>query len=917
MIPELPSATGPDAWRVLWGKWGRQAEPGPDAPVHPLICHLLDVAAVAYALWEDALPSGMRSSIAADLAVSEADAAAWLAFLAGMHDIGKGSPAFACQVAPLEDRLRGAGFSFSPTFAWERPRHGVLTADILPDLLESLGVNRRVAGRLGTVAGGHHGIFPTGPDLDNASSKNRGGTSWAAARSALFDVLRGQTLTTRTSPLRRLTTSSAYMLAGFITVADWIGSNVDSFPYAARLASLGHEPADLAAYHRDSLDRARKAVRTLGWAMPEPPPPAPFEQVFDNPPRPLQRAVADLADALTGPGIVVVEAPMGEGKTEAALMLADAWARTSGTRGVYVALPTQATSNQMFERVRDFLEKRYAGQRLDLQLLHGQAVLSAPFQELRNAAERPFTVSDVHGDGDSPSVTASEWFTHRKRGLLSPFGVGTVDQALLAALKTKHGFVRAFGLAGRTLVVDEVHAYDAYMSTLLERLIEWAGALHAPVVLLSATLPRARTERFLSCYARGAGWHDSPPALAAYPRVTWMQGGRSDSQTFQPSAPDRQVRLVRLPNVRLGQDGQDEFEIGARLRDALEGGGCAAIVCNTVGRAQAVYAALKPYFAGLASDGLPVLDLLHARFPFNEREARETRAMRRFGNPSDERVARPDRAVLVGSQLVEQSLDLDFDLLATEMAPADLVLQRSGRLHRHERPSRPHRLLHPTVWLLGPDEADGLPEYPRGTKAVYNEHVLLRSWLALRERTALRLPGDLELVVEATYGERAAPEGPPSLVERWAATLERTTRTRSGEEFQAQVRMLEPPSHGGAISDLTAQAREEDAPEIHAAHQALTRLGDESVRVVLLGPDAPEPGGHVPDLAEARALLHRSVEISHRALVEALRRSEPPVGWQRSALLRHCRPVRLDANGRAEIGLRLDPELGVVVEAAT
>ena len=198
--------------------------------------------------------------------------------------------------------------------------------------------------------------------------------------------------------------------------------------------------------------------------------------------------------------MVIIEAPMGEGKTEAAMYLADRWASTYGVDGMYFALPTQATSSQMFSRIRSFLEGRYKGETVQMQLLYGHASLSAEFQRMRRDSHR--VLSPRYGDaedvGQSGEVIAADWFTCRKRGLLSPFGVGTIDQALLAVLRTGHFFVRLFGLSQKTVVIDEAHAYDVYMTTLLERLLEWLGALGSPVVLLSATLPRNRRQALLS-----------------------------------------------------------------------------------------------------------------------------------------------------------------------------------------------------------------------------------------------------------------------------------------------------------------------------------------------------------------------------------------------------------------------------------
>ena len=622
-----------------------------------------------------------------------------------------------------------------------------------------------------------------------------------------------------------------------------------------------------------------------------------------------------LADRLVGPSLVLIESPMGEGKTEAALYLADRHLATGG-RGAYVALPTQATSNQMFGRVRDFLAGRFPDEVLNLQLLHGHAALSAEFEVLRRLGDRLFAPSNVHdSDPTLAGVAAAEWFTYRKRGLLAPFGVGTIDQALLAALQTRHGFVRLFGLTDKTVVLDEVHAYDAYMSTLIERLLEWLAALGSSVVLLSATLPAARRADLLAAFARGLGRPEAAlPPPVPYPRISWLDRSASGAEEVAASA-----RSIKTVGIAWRDDGDDA--LADRLRVALDDGGCAAVVCNTVARAQAVYRALAPRFPNIATDGDPELDLLHARLLFEDRETRERRALRRFGKPDPATpTARPHRAILVATQVIEQSLDLDFDLLVSDPAPADLVLQRLGRLHRHPRP-RPAGLANATLWLRAPVVADGVPTFDSGTGYVYDAHVLLRSWLALRDRHQLDVPADVEALIEAVYDDTllCPTDAPASLRARWDETRRRMADARSRDESKAtHVRVL-PPFHEDDIFEDYNQQLDEDAPGLHSSLQALTRLGDRRVSVVLLAADdqAALRRSETPTIEIAKRLLRRSVTLGDRRIVGDLDVLPVPSGWKRSPLLRHHRPLAPDDTGAYRVGrhvLRNDPDLGIVVD---
>lgn len=915
---------------LFWAKWARSRSP---QTFHPLLCHMLDVAVVARAMWNAVVGPAARRGLSRALGVDEGACGGWLAFFAGLHDLGKASPAFQCKIPLARDRLSAAGFP-CPLLRSVAP-HGTVSAAVLPALLiEQFRLEPTVAHSVALLVGGHHGSFPSSQALEQLDPAAIGKGRWRPARLVLAQQLAvALDLPVHCRP-RHLDNSTAMVLAGLISVADWIGSNEQFFRHQAQDAEAV-PVVDMVQYGVVAAACARIALDTLGWTGWVPAEaPRSFRSLFPaiTEVRPVQSAVETLTAQFSGPGLVVIEAPMGEGKTEAALYLADYWGALLGQRGMYLALPTMATSNQMFTRVAAFLAGRYPAGRVNLQLLHGHAALSAEFEELRRNGLRIFDLQDVSGpagsDGAPASVVAAEWFTARKRGLLAPFGVGTVDQALLTVLQVRHGFVRLYGLSGKTVVIDEVHAYDTYMTTLLERLLAWLGALGTPVVLLSATLPRARAEQLLRAYADGAGWElPALPASTRYPRLAWTTAGGSGTQgiTASPLA-TRRLRVAWINGALPGGDGAP-FPLGERLAAALAGGGCAAVICNTVRRAQQVYRALTPLFPGLADDGAPELDLLHARYLFKDRERRERRVLGRFGKEAGSR--RPRRAVLVATQLIEQSLDLDFDLMISEPAPADLILQRSGRLHRHHRPgARPPGLDQPRLWLWAPTSSEGVPQFGRATEYIYDHHVLLRSWLALRDRVEIAIPADVEDLVEAVYDERPCP---PDLAPPLRAVWEQTRRAHldqlQADAHEAATRYIKRPWYDGTLADLMGDPREEDAPELHPAHQALTRLAEPTVPVVFLygTPERPTfdragsdvlPVGATPDAATTRRLLRQAVGVGDRRIVFHLLNEPVPRGWPRSPLLRHHRLLLLGADGGtvyAGARLWIDNELGLVV----
>jgi len=371
--------------QLLWGKWRD------DTHYHPLVCHMVDVAQVARRMWTDIISRAAREAIAQAFGMSKTSVEPLVALIAALHDLGKASPAFqlhpslnATTRARVRALLAKTGLRCPPQP--EFIPHGEITAAELPRILqEQLGFDVHAASRLATAIGGHHGIFPRSDQILKCDSKDVvGGSQWRLVRLELVKVLANLLGATTAHQGVSLDNSTAMTIAGLVCVADWIGSAEEFFPYETTpSASL-----DLVAYARGSADRAREALDKLRWReLALKSVSCAFEDLFPFPPNDLQRTVVELASRIDKPTLVVVEAPMGEGKTEAAMFLADSLAMSLGQRGYYFALPTQATSNQMFSRVRGFLGRRYTEMEVNLQLLHGHVALSAEFQTMRKETD--------------------------------------------------------------------------------------------------------------------------------------------------------------------------------------------------------------------------------------------------------------------------------------------------------------------------------------------------------------------------------------------------------------------------------------------------------------------------------------------------------------------------------------------------
>jgi CRISPR-associated endonuclease/helicase Cas3 len=819
-----------------------------------------------------------------------------LLLLIACHDLGKGCPGFQCKWKNLSGLDAGA----SPDTT---VNHAFVSQVELLSLLIELDWPKDAAELVADAVGCHHGERASPTTLTNLEGNRRalGKPEWQVARRAIFKALIEVFAPTEPPIKATLSGPDFMLLAGLTSFADWIGSNEQYFPFGTP-----EDCDDLPGWFKARREcNAEEALNKTGWLarLPLATAPRAFDAVFGFAPRPLQQAMVDALDTISEPAIFLVEAPMGDGKTEAALYAHLELQRRLGHRGLYVALPTKATGNAMFGRVLKFLRSQKCDRPLDLQLLHGGALLNDDYQQLK-----PGGIFDATTGGE---VRAGEWFTHKKRALLSEYGVGTIDQALLTILPVRHQFVRLWGLANRVVVFDEIHAYDAYTGTLLLHLLRWLLALGSSVVLLSATLPPQIRRQLAELTGV-----QPPEQEAAYPRLSVYQNGQAVQQI--PFAADHARRL----SLTISPVTADLPAIKTALDERLVPGGHALALLNTVQRAQALY---RDYGAGepLIVDGVSVgkrladsteIYLFHARFPADQRQRREDAVLKVFGSPvKGEAGIRAGRKILIATQVAEQSLDLDFDLIATDLAPIDLLLQRAGRLWRHRRAARP--LAEPVLIVAGLAE-DPPPSFgkPLWWGAVYREDVLLRTRSLLRDKPALHLPDEIDTLVATVYEEEIG------VTESLEARLDRAMQESLGVEYahvaEANQAIIGLPDDGSWKTSAHFTLYDDDEPGVHRTLKAKTRLGDDSAVVIpLREADAFDPVA-APDFACAKTWFLRAMSVSRKGIIKHLQSAGVPEGWKKSTLLRNCYPLRLDAESRwiTNPSIQLSDELGLVYQ---
>jgi CRISPR-associated endonuclease/helicase Cas3 len=742
--------------------WAKKAKGNHDERWLPLVVHMSDAAETAKLLWHHWLPFCTKRKIAQgigkfpkDPVDFEDEALSCFVFLAAGHDLGKATPAFQGKLQStgfdehLRRQLTDAGLTLTDNIHAREARHYWASQLIL----EKHDFSRQLA----VILGGHHGQPPNVMQLRKLRMSYKKDLGWDRGQEAWTDVQ--QALLAYALVLADTSEQEAQswqpditaqvLLSGLIIMVDWIVSNERNFPYIDLSASLSKlaRRAEV-AWEELSLPECWEPDNAWEWMGAEF-----WEKRFDiKKLRPVQAAIMNVLRGVSQPGIVVLEAPMGEGKTEAALAAAEIIANRTKRSGLFFALPTQASANGLFWRFCKWIEKLEDDVKHTIKLAHGKADLNDLYNKIPKIAEEmdSFWVGGEESEGTfDDAIIVHEWFSGRKKGILAEFVMGTIDQVLMGGLKQKHLALRHLGLANKVVILDECHAYDAYMSQYLYKVLNWLGAYSVPVIVLSATLPGEKRQQLIEAYLNKESVpvpeYDPifdkempevpPPPLWVttydYPIITFTDACDVRQETVKGEQRPLEVALKVLP---------DDEQIALILEDLLSEGGCAGIIVNTVKRAQKIAHALNQHFGG------GEVQLLHSRFLDVDRAQREKELFAKLGADSE----RPQRCIVVGTQIFEQSCDLDFDVLISDICPMDLLVQRIGRLHRHPR-HRPSRLRQPQCFVIGMSDSG----FDRGAEFVYGKYLLMNTRALLPSK--INLPDDIPQLVQKAY----SPEGLP------------------------------------------------------------------------------------------------------------------------------------------------------------
>lgn len=779
----------------------------------PLVAHLIDTKNTILWLYDNWISEANKEYLSSSLGESETKNL--LAFLGVAHDIGKASPAFETEECSRHDKeidtfllnkLEKNGFTkisqFDPILS-NKSKH----AKLGEALLESEHLDESI----GAIVGSHHGMTPQSSptkkqlndysfnvwQIDKAvleSSKTDPKTKlklkeiqqrWKDVQQELINFALKNGHYDSLSDVPSVDRNQAVIIEGLLIMADWLAScthitkeKKDSDSEKEYLPMFNLIPLDKGFKDLDMDKRFKRAIKNWqigndSWKPKEISNSKLinfYKERFDIVPYPTQLKMSKIIGKLKDPGLIIVEAGMGSGKTEVSLTGAEQLAARTKRNGVYFALPTQATSNAMFDRFKKWLTVLTSDEQLKVpvELMHGNAKLNSTRENLPQATSA----------SGSSAVDLNEWFS-KKKAVLVPFGVGTIDQLLLMGLKQKHLFFRHLGFSNKVVIIDEIHAYDSFIYSYLEKALEWLGADHVPVIALSATLPAEKRQGLMDAYLKGKyGPYAKPKTdrdwinTVAYPLLTYLDG----KKVVQVDNFDQST--IQQKDINITIINKDDKELADEILSKIKNGGIAGVIVNTVKRSQKM--------AHLLEDKVGVL-VLHSSFLSTDKMKIEDKLEKMIGKNGK----RPKKLVVVGTQVLEQSLDIDFDVLFTDIAPVDLLLQRIGRLHRHEIP-RPLNLSQPHVYIMG---IKNKHEFDKSNEFIYQKYILTKTAYFLPK--VIHLPQDIPVLVRKVYDASTDQEIENTLtkdeVKEYEKQKMKYAETNNNEQEAAQTYQIDNP----------------------------------------------------------------------------------------------------------------------------
>jgi len=675
----------PERWELLLGK---------TLPFdYPVALHLVDTAAVAAVLWDEVITDQQKVSLCRLISAGVEDKPELVRNLilvcAGLHDIGKATPDWLRGTIKMKTghpSLSGRSLPEEASDDYRKHEENGRAYFIHGGSILTGEVNRKLLDALGHITRSHHGTFAVKKDVPEGYERKY--MPWVDdQRSIETMILRVLGVAVEElSVITAVQQTAQLLISGIVTLADWIASSED-FILAMPVNNNNYDSHFIAA-----KSKAESFVEHYGLAKATWDESFTIQSVFsDFPPNPLQSSLAEYFDSHDGQGITFISAPMGSGKTEASLYAASTISRRAGGSGFWITLPTQSTTDLMFSRAKDVGRRVFEeGSQYSVSLMHANAAFSNAIDGIGvNAVTESISDNismfddDAEDKKDKQSGSfISSFLVEKKLGGMSSISVSTIDQLINSATKLKHNTLRWLTLSGKTVVIDEIHDFSPYTFELIKRFVSWCGTYGIPVIAMSATLSGASQKKLIEAYYPDGNQIKPASLIDAIP----SEGISSPGWIFASSDGVTTHYEDALPKEDY-QPYETSLSVSSGFLDAViplvkehdENGASTLVVCHTINQATATYRELKAL--NLDSDVV----LLHSRMAMERKQELVAEIVSRTskGGTDDRKPL-----VVVSTQIVQQSMDIDFDVLISPLAPLPALLQRVGRVYRHNQGSR-------------------------------------------------------------------------------------------------------------------------------------------------------------------------------------------------------------------------------------
>lgn len=742
-----------------------------------LIVHSINSGMVATQILSSEKCATMLNIFEKEYDVPKKDIIQLAGWITAVHDIGKASPFFQVKDDEIKKMLIAEGIFQEYTSA-EPFRHEKYSAKIIEAYLVDKGYDKRYAASIATTIRYHHeGKY--GKWEEPSSVKL---IAWQRIQEQIIEEISKVFILPDIDSSKFTTKVDAffYFLESIINLSDWIASSdkykSDDFcDNVINYSKIAEER---------SLDCLSKIGILKNTTLPNALTISDLDERITNP-RPLQIAATGLPQSIKDIKFVIVEAPTGEGKTEAAELLAAQIG--DGKKGIAFALPTASTVDSIFKRIVPVFKKFDA----DIVKTH--------------------SLSKLDDNSFLSTAEDADWLKPSRLNLFMKNIVCTVDQVMMSVLPFKYSKLRLLGLTDKVLIIDEIHAYDAYMNTVIENLLMWAREFEIPVILLSATLPSKKKKSLIEAYA---GKEYSLPKTDEYPLITILDKEKNLYLKKIETPNAREFEVEVLPILNNYEKIWEEISLVESI------GGNIGIIFNTVNEAQACYKVIKKKFENTM--------LLTAKTKVKYRKEKSDLCESLYG-PQRTSLGKSKGSIIIATQVIEQSLNIDLDWILTALCPIDLVIQRFGREHRFNFISRPDWLVKNRMTIL---------TMPRDTfnvsEMIYYPYVLNRTEEILSSKKIIKIPEDTRDLIEYVYTNINEED-----VSKWSSSqikeYQSYEKADKLKEISARAAMLpEPkPNRYSKLNAAMIFAPDEEF-EDESLVAVSTRIGEPSQRIILI-----------------------------------------------------------------------------------